>query len=73
MANIDCIHVKVDWEEVEPDGSECHDCGDACYSFMSQAFYQIQGQEKEFVSVVLCCGCDEMRREPDDAGEEWRQ
>jgi hypothetical protein len=74
MASTDAmVRVKIGWEEVEPDGSKCFDCGDACYLSMVQAYYQIEGQDKEFVNAVLCGGCDEMRREPDDAGEEWKQ
>ncbi len=72
MANSD-LFVRVDWEEVKPDGSKCCGCGDACYLFMSQAYYQVDGQRKQFIEeAVLCRSCDEIMRESPDAGEEWK-
>lgn len=73
MANSLFLKVIVGWQEVDPDGSECHGCGDTCYLSMVQAYYQIEGQQKEFVDAVLCGSCDELMRDSDDAGEEWKQ
>lgn len=75
MAGINLfLTVTIGWEEVEPDGSECRGCGDACYLSMVRAFYQVDGQRKEFIDeAVLCGSCDEMMRESPDAGEEWKQ
>jgi hypothetical protein len=67
------LQVVIGLEEVTPDGSECHGCGDACYLFMVQAFYHVEGQQREFVDAYLCSSCDEMMRESPDAGEEWKQ
>ena len=64
--------VVLGWEEVDPDGSACHSCGDLCYLFMAQAYYQISGCKKEYVNAVLCNSCDEMMRDSDNAGEEWK-
>lgn len=73
MAGTDLfLKVIIGWEEVTPDGSECRVCGDACYLFMAQGYYQIEGQSKEFVNAYLCSSCDEIMRESPDAGEEWK-
>lgn len=66
------LTVTIGWEEVDPDGSECFGCGDACYLFMSQAYYQVEGNKKEYVDAVLCRSCDEELKEPEDAGEKWK-
>ena len=75
MANVDnlFVQVTVGLDEVEPDGSECRSCGDACYLFMVQAYYQIAGQDKEYIDAYLCQTCDEIMKESPDAGEEWKQ
>lgn len=75
MAGINLfLAVTIGWEEVDPDGSERRVCGDACFLFMSQAYYQVDGQRKEFIEdAVLCGSCDEIMRESPDAGEEWKR
>lgn len=75
MANTNLfLKVIIGWEKVEPDGSPCRVCGDACYLFMSQAYYQVDGQRKQFIEgAVLCSSCDEIMRESPDAGEEWKR
>lgn len=67
------LKVVIGWQEVTPDGSVCHGCGDACYLFMVQAFYQVEGQERKFVDACLCSSCVEIMRESPDAGEEWKR
>jgi len=67
------LKVIVGWQEVEPDGTECASCGDACHLKMVRGYYQIEGMEKEFVDHVLCGSCDEIIREPENRGDEWKE
>ena len=51
------MHMKLFYEQDEPDGSDCHFCGETIYLILWRAFTSSDFDPHRPTDLVLCDGC----------------